>query len=178
MTICLRTLFGAALPFLAAVSLDAAQHPAMPKGMTHEEHQAQMKKDAELQRRGAAAMGFDQDVTTHHFRLRQDGGAIEVEARAAADTAVRDAVRAHLREIARSFADGDFAKPFATHGEVPPGATEMARLKASIAYRFEATEQGGRVRILTSSAAARDAVHAFLTYQIREHATGDPLTVK
>ena len=178
MTNCMRTSFAtAALAFLVTFPA-AAQHSAMPAGMTHEEHQAQMKKDAELKRRGAAAMGFDQDATTHHFRLREDGGAIEVEARAAGNPSVRDAVRSHLREIAQSFADGDFAKPFATHGEVPPGVAEMTRLKASISYLFEETEHGGRVRIRTSTTAARDAVHAFLRYQIREHATGDPLTVK
>src|SRR5256885_3082347 len=137
MTICMRTFFATTTVVSSLGVFAAAQHPAMPAGMTHEQHQAQMNKDAELKRRGAAAMGFEQDATTHHFRLRQDGGTIEVEAVAAGDTAVRDAVRKHLREIAQSFADGDFAKPFATHGEVPPGASEMARLKTSIAYRFE-----------------------------------------
>ena len=177
MTNSMRTLFGTtALALLAAISV-GAQHPTMPKGMTHEEHQAQMKKDSELKQRGAQSMGFDQDATTHHFRLRPDGGAIEVETRTAGDASVRDAIRSHLREIAQSFAEGDFAKPFATHGEVPPGVADMTRLKESIAYRFEETANGGRVRIRTSTAAARDAVHAFLRYQIREHGTGDPLTV-
>jgi hypothetical protein len=50
----------------------------MPAGMTHEAHLAQMKKDAELKARGALAMGFDQDQTTHHFLLTADGGIIEV----------------------------------------------------------------------------------------------------
>jgi hypothetical protein len=43
---------------------------------------------------------------------------------------------------------------------------------------FEELENGGRVRIRAVTPAARDAVHEFLKYQIREHATGDPLTVK
>lgn len=53
-----------------------AQHQAMPPGLTHEEHLAQLQKDAELKKRGAAAMGFDQDKTTHHFILAADGGSI------------------------------------------------------------------------------------------------------
>ena len=32
-----------------------AQHPAMPPGMTHEEHLAQMQKDTELKKRGGDA---------------------------------------------------------------------------------------------------------------------------
>src|SRR5262245_39052279 len=66
-------------------ALSAQQHPAMPPGMTHEEHQAQMKKDAELKERGAAAMGLNQDAAAHRFRLFKDGGAIEVDASDTAD---------------------------------------------------------------------------------------------
>ena len=33
---------------------------------------------AQMKHRGAAAMGFDQDKTTHHFLLYDDGGAIDI----------------------------------------------------------------------------------------------------
>jgi hypothetical protein len=151
-----------------------AEHQAMPPGMSHEEHQAQMRRDAELKRRGAAAMGFDQDATTHHFRLAADGGSIEVDVKDPADDESRRQIRAHLKEIASEFASGDFTKPFVTHGEVPPGVESMRRLERRIAYRYEDTAGGGRVRITTSNAKARDAVQQFLRYQIREHGTGDP----
>ena len=36
--------------FVARIS--AVQHPSMPPGMTHEEHLAQMQKDAEMKKRG------------------------------------------------------------------------------------------------------------------------------
>ena len=62
----------------AAGLIVAAQHPEMPAGMSHEEHLKQMQKDEALKRRGADAMGFDQDATTHHFLLFPTGGAIEV----------------------------------------------------------------------------------------------------
>lgn len=65
-----------------------------------------------------------------------------------------------------------------THGEMPPGVTAMQRLQAQIAYTFEQTERGGAVRITTSNAEALNAVHEFLRYQIKEHATGDPVTVQ
>lgn len=140
--------------------------------MTHEEHLAQMKK------RGALAMGFDQDKTTHHFRLTASGGAIEVAVTDPEDEASRDAVRTHLKEIADAFAQGDFQNLFMTHDETPLGVPTMQQLKARITYAFEQTDRGGRVRIATSSAEAVTAIHDFLRYQITEHATGDPLTVQ
>lgn len=163
---------------LTAGSLASAQHPAMPAGMTHEQHQAQMKKDVEMKERGARAMGFDQETTTHHFRLTKKGGAIEVGVNAAADTAGRDAIRTHLQDIAGEFANGNFEKPFMTHGEVPPGVETMKRSAGKIRYTFAKTDEGGVVRIETNDTAALGAVHEFLRYQITEHATGDPLTVQ
>ena len=56
----------------------AAQHSDM-LGMTHEQHQAQMKRETEMKKRGNVAMGFDQDKTTHHFFLTKNGGVIQVE---------------------------------------------------------------------------------------------------
>jgi hypothetical protein len=155
-----------------------AQHPTMPPGMTHEEHLAQMKKDADLKARGKDAMGFDQDAATHHFRLTRDGGAIDVSAARPDDAATRDQIRVHLREIAKSFGEGVFEKPLATHGEMPPGVATMTAKKGAIAYRYEETPAGARVAIATADADARSAVHEFLRYQIREHKTGDSLDVK
>jgi hypothetical protein len=149
----------------------------MPTGMTHEEHMAQMQKDAELNKRGAAAMGFDQDKTTHHFRLSDTGGAIEVGANDPADLEIVGQVRAHLKEISSGFAHGDFGKPLATHNELPPGVATMRDRQNALTYQYEETANGGRVRIVSSDAGAVAAVHEFLRYQIREHATGDPLTV-
>lgn len=161
-----------AMTTLLLLLLTLAQHPQMPPGMTHEQHVAEMKK------RGNAAMGFDQDRTVHHFLLARDGGSIEVSAKAADDPESLNQIRAHLNEIAGSFASGNFEKPLATHGEMPPGVATMQKMKGEIAYVYEQTEEGGRVRIRTSNASALAAVHEFLRYQIREHATGDPLTVK
>jgi len=145
--------------------------------MTHEEHLAQLERDAALKTRGAAAMGFDQDMAVHHFMLTKSGGAIQVEAAAARDETTRAAVREHLRAIASAFAAGDFAAPRATHDETPPGVATLERLRETIAYRFVETAQGGRVEIVSSDRDAVAAIHDFLRYQITEHHTGDPLTV-
>ena len=160
------------LALLPARASRAQAHPSMPAGMTHEQHMALMKA------RGDQAMGFDQDKATHHFRLTATGGAVEVGANDAADLATRDQIRAHLKMIAAQFADGVFDKPEQTHAETPPGVPTMRARRASIAYAYEEMPQGGRVRITTSDATALAAVHDFLRYQIREHATGDPLTIQ
>jgi hypothetical protein len=65
-----------------------------------------------------------------------------------------------------------FDKPFRTHAEFPPGVPALRRLRSSLSYTYEATPRGGLVRIDTGNRAARDAVHAFLRYQIREHGSG------
>ena len=146
-------------------------------GMTHEQHQKQMAKDAELARRGTDAMGFDQAMTTHHFILTADGGSIEVTVKNASDTTNLEAIRTHLKEIAGQFAAGDFEKPLMTHGETPDGVAGMTARKTSIAYAFESLPTGGRVRIQTKDTETLDAVHKFLQYQIREYKTADPLKV-
>ena len=145
------------------------QHQAMPPGMSHEQHSKQMQRDAELKRRGALAMGFDQDKSTHHFRTTPTGGSIEVGVKEGADAVSRDQIRTHLKEIADAFAKGDFAKPFQTHAEVPPGVPAMKRLKGAIRYKYEETADGGAVRITTADPDALKAVHEFLAYQAREH---------
>ncbi len=144
----------------------------MPPGMTHEQHMAQMKTD------GQRAMGFDQDTTTHHFLLAADGGSIAVDVNAADDQVGRNQIRTHLKEITVAFKQGDFGKPLMTHNEQPPGVTVLQRLKENLSYTYAETARGAIVRIQTINPEALSAVHAFLTYQIREHATGDPLTVQ
>jgi hypothetical protein len=164
------------IPFVVAALLLAGQHPQMPAGMSHAEHLKQLQKDADTKTRGAEAMGFDQDATTHHFRLAATGGSIEVTVNDKSDEKTMAAIRGHLRSIAAEFATGQFDKPFQTHGEVPPGVVEMQKSRQRIAYRYEDLPQGGAVRIETTDAAALDAIHAFLRYQITEHHTGDLAT--
>ena len=166
------------IPFVAVALLLAGQHPQMPAGMSHEEHLKQMQKDDALKKRGAEAMGFDQDATTHHFRLTANGGSIEVTVKDQADEKTIAAIRGHLQSISSDFAGGRFDKPFQTHGEVPPGVEEMRKGSQKIAYRYEDLPRGGAVRIETADARSLDAIHAFLRYQITEHKTGDPLESK
>ena len=154
------------------------QHTPMPAGMSHEEHMKQMNHDAEMKKRGDAAMGFDQDKVSHHFYLTRAGGIIEVGVNLHSDDATRNQIRAHLKAIAKEFAVGVFNSPIATHAEMPPGAAAMRERKARITYTYEETPAGAHVVIKTKDRGALIAVHDFLKYQIREHKTGDPILVQ
>ena len=127
--------------------------------------------------RADKGMGFDQAKTTHHFLLKPDGGVISVEANEAKDTESRDQIRMHLAHIAKAFAEGDFDIPMLVHDQTPPVVPVMKSRKDHISYRFEETENGGRVVIASSDAEALTAIHEFLIFQIREHQTGDSLTL-
>ena len=124
-------------------------------------------------------MGFDQARTTHHFLLFGDGGAIDVSVKDPADTKNRDAIRSHLPHLAVMFGEGNFAAPMLVHDSANvPGTKTMAERKAAIRYQYVETATGGRVNILTSDPIALAAVHQFLKFQIVEHKTGDPATVR
>lgn len=58
-----------------------------------------------------------------------------------------------------------------------PGRPFSPSKMDKVAYRYRDTGMGGRVDIVTKDADALAAVHEFLAYQIKEHQTGDPLTV-
>ena len=122
-------------------------------------------------------MGFSHEKTTHHFLLDPNGGTIQVEANDAKDTESRDQIQSHLTHIAKMFEAGDFEAPMLVHGKTPPGVPVLQRLKAEVTYKYEKTERGGRVRISTKNAEARDAVYEFLRFQISDHKTGDPTEV-
>lgn len=166
------------LAWAALAPLVAAQHQSMPPGMSHEEHLKQMSRDSAMKKRGNLVMGFDQEKVSHHFRLTRTGGSIEVGVNQSGDELTRKQIRDHLRTISQEFADGIFTNPIATHAEAPPGVPVLRERKARIAYAYEETHGGARVNISTTDRTARTAVHDFLKYQIREHATGDPVSVQ
>lgn len=143
----------------------------------HDQHRSAVEDqhDHAMKDRGDAGMGFSQDKTTHHFWLGKDGGAIQVTANSREDHASIDQIRMHLKHIAQSFQAGDFNIPMFVHDQVPPGVPTMKKLKKEITYRFEDTENGGRVIMHSNNSEAVMAIQEFLRFQIREHKTGDPL---
>src|SRR6478672_9136351 len=65
--------------------------------------------------RGGMVMGFDQELTAHHFLLFTDGGAIDVSVKDPADIKDRNAIRSHLPHVAGMFGEGDFEAPMLVH---------------------------------------------------------------
>lgn len=167
----------------AALILIAALIPSKDTGASAEPPRRGTKAQAgahqhEVNKNGDKAMGFSHEKTTHHFILQADGGAIQVDANSKDDKESRDQIQTHLGHIAKMFADGNFKAPMLVHSVTPPGTATMAKLKADISYTYEPSAKGGRVVIATKNKDALGAVHEFLRFQIKDHATGDPLTVR
>ena len=158
-----------AIPAVYAVL--ALSVPSSPS--TAQDHHASTDK------RGAMVMGFDQQLTVHHFELFTDGGSIEVSVKNPSDAKNRDAIRSHLPHIAKMFSDGNFQTPMLVHDATNvPGTKSMRAHKADISYRYVEIPNGGRVNIVTIDHEALAAVHDFLRFQIADHGTGDALTVR
>jgi hypothetical protein len=143
----------------------------------HASHTGSDAHHAIVESHGDQAMGFSHDKTTHHFRLSENGGSIQVTANDPKDSANIDAIRMHLAHITRAFGDGDYSTPMLVHDGIPPGVTTMKLLKEKIQFEYQAIDAGGHVRITTEDPVARAAIHDFLRFQITDHGTGDPLSL-
>ena len=182
--------------FLATAAILTLTSTALvAQTVTHQTHGAAAA-------RGAKVMGFDQDKTSHHFYLHEDGGAIDIGVKDPKDEAIIHAIRIHLQKVASDFSQGDFSMPHEIHppaahaadhrvmghGATPPathsgrgdmsalfvpGAAKLSQLKGELRYAFSPTARGGRVDIRTTHADALAALHEFLRFQITEHFTGD-----
>ncbi|MCA1581325.1 MAG: hypothetical protein LC796_08000 [Acidobacteria bacterium] len=158
----------AALFFLPAALLAQTSAPAPPAG--HDHH-------AMVDSRGDHVMGFDHDRTTHHFRLYKTGGAVEITANQAEDTASRDAIRGHLSHIAKMFSKGNFQAPMLIHDQVPPGVEVMKKRPSAVAWKFRETDRGATLEARAADREGLEALHHFLRFQIEDHRTGDPTGV-
>jgi hypothetical protein len=126
---------------------------------------------AALQQRGKMVMGVDQYTSTHRFDDLPDGGRI-VLTRSATDTAGVRAIRAHLAEITRAFAAGDFGHTMMVHQRTLPGTAVMQQRRAAITYRLDTLPGGGAVRITSRDSIAVRAIHEFLAAQRGDHHAG------
>ncbi|MGB7622731.1 MAG: hypothetical protein WBN92_10320, partial [Terriglobia bacterium] len=131
---------------------------------------------AGLMHRGEKGMGFSETTTNHHFLITDDGGVIQVEVNAPQDVEGRDQIRAHLQRITKAFGAGDFSIPAFVHDRTVPGVPALERLKSEIKYEYAQTAAGGKVQIGSRNPEAITAIHDFMTFQIQEHHTRDPIT--
>jgi hypothetical protein len=148
-----------------------AQMPAGHDHPSHTGHAAPAATDTAfdaMQRRGKTAMGVDQYSSVHRFDALRDGGRIELQ-RDRDDSVGTAAIRAHMREIARAFAAGDFATPAMVHLTAVPGTDVMRARRSAITYEPADLPRGAALRIRSSDPVAVAAIHRFLAFQRREH---------
>lgn len=150
---------------LSIASLPVVLCSQTPSSSDDHHHSVEMHGDQE--------MGFPHDKTTHHFKLSQSGGTIEVIANEPNDHADIEAIQSHLMHIAMMFKSGDFSAPIVIHSTTPPGVPTMKRLRDKIQYNYEPMTNGARVKIVSSDPEAIAAVKDFLRFQITDHVTGD-----
>ena len=163
-----RSMFALMALAIATVAIAYAQQPT-------KDHKKSDMADEQMNMRGDKVMGFDHTKTTHHFRLQESGGSIEITANSADDAASSEQIRMHLKHIAMMFAEGNFKAPMLIHDQTPPGVPVMQELKSEINYDYEEIDRGAAVRISTKNPDALKAIHDFLRFQIKEHKTGDSL---
>jgi hypothetical protein len=175
MNILMRAAIPAVLAVLAPYALVQTTPASENACPMHESHNNGDTHHATVESHGDQAMGFPHDKTTHHFRLSDYGGEIEVTANDPNDTVNVEAIRVHLEHIAQVFSQGDFSTPMFVHDSIPPGVTTMKLLKGNIHFAYKRTRAGGSVSLASKDEVARAAIHDFLRFQIRDHGTGDPL---
>jgi hypothetical protein len=124
---------------------------------------------ADVQRRGQSVMGVDQYTSKHVFEDLPDGGRIVLDRDDASDTAAVRTIRAHMRDIAQAFTQGNFTAPGLVHAQDVPGTRVMTARRATIAYEASDRPRGAEVRIRTSDSLAVAAVHEFLKFQRSDH---------
>ena len=162
----MKTVLMACLVLTVSGTARAQDHAACPMMAQHQ---------AQVDHRHESATSVPSAGTVHHFVLADDGGEVRLETTAEGAIETRDRVRAHLQQIARAFAAGDFSMPTQIHEQVPPGVETMKTRRDAIRFTYAESPRGGFVTIATRDAQALEAVHDFLRFQIRDHATGDPI---
>ena len=124
---------------------------------------------AGVQSRGEGVMGVNQYTSQHVFETLPDGGRIILERPSESDTAEIRTIRAHMHDIARAFARGDFSAPGLVHAQQVPGTKVMAARAATLQYQAIDRPRGAEVRITTHDPEALAAVHEFLAFQRADH---------
>jgi hypothetical protein len=157
-----RSVLAAIVMSLTSAQLLYAQHDRRPPAKSDSAFRA-------LQERGKAVMGVNQYTSAHVFESLPDGGRIELQRDIADSTDVR-IIRAHMQEVAKLFAAGDFSFTQAVHDTKQiPGIDVMRDAGGAIRYTYRELPRGGEVRLSTSDARAVKAIHDFFAFQRSDH---------
>lgn len=157
-----------ALATLAPVALAQADH----SGMDHARHEDRPDADrSTFAEREAEVMPFDLEASMHVFEDTATGGVQRVIVRDADDAVNVASIRAHLRQEAEAFANGDFDDPAYLHGESMPGLDELraAGSDGRLKVRYEDEDAGGRIVYRSDDPRVVIAVHLWFQAQVIDH---------
>jgi hypothetical protein len=147
------------LPILVAVALLTAS--ASGSGQT--------QRQRDVRDKGAQVMPFALDKTIHSFDKTAHGGVQRVLVRGDAPDQLA-MIRAHLREIADSFAKRDFSKPAHIHGSDMPGLTEMrAAQPGELDVTYRDLDDGAEIDYVGHTPDLVTAVHHWFDAQLSDH---------
>ncbi len=148
---------------IRAFALALAVVPACAGAQT-----ASPARQAEVERKGAHVMPFDQSATMHVFEPSASGGreAIVVHDGDPRQVAL---VRAHLRREAAAFRRGDYADPARIHGAAMPGLRELSHAAGRLTVAYADTSAGASLTFRSRDPAAVRALHRWFAAQTADH---------
>jgi hypothetical protein len=122
---------------------------------------------------GGSPFPFDQKKIALHFQLLADGGAIDLMPIDSPANACREIAR----NISQNLAAGNFDLALFSEPVAPPNVSELRKHKADFTYRIEEIAYATRIRIATTTTAARTELHNFLRFEITARKTGDSMII-
>ncbi|MEV6382024.1 aspartate carbamoyltransferase [Streptomyces sp. NPDC051773] len=155
---------------ITAAGVGAALGAALLSVSTQrEDDNGQTSRQETVAERGRTVMPFDLEETTHHFTPTKTGGVQDVVADQPDDATQVDLIRAHLRQEARAFSQGDFGDPAQIHGDSMPGLTELEDGYKRIEVRYRERADGATLTYTTEEPVLVDALHDWFEAQLSDH---------
>ncbi len=119
--------------------------------------------------RGASVMPFDLEATSHVFHPTRTGGVQTVVADDRADRDQVTRVRAHLREEAKRFHEGDFGDPAAIHGHDMPGLDVLEEAGGALEITYRDVTGGAELTFRSEDPTVVAALHNWFEAQLSDH---------
>lgn len=143
-----------------------AQEPAASTGLTSEPG---TKRQQDVRAKGADVMPFSLEKTMHYFDKTAEGGIQRVRTRTDAPDQIA-MIRAHLHEIATSFASRDFDKPAHIHGNDMPGLAQLQSAKPDeLSVDYQELPDGAEIAYRGHTPTVVKAIHRWFDAQLSDH---------
>ena len=114
-------------------------------------------------------MPFDMAKTVHIFRMTESGGIQSVIVKDGSDVGQITLIRAHLRDEAGRFQQGDYSDPEKLHGITMPGLTELHHGAQRVKVSYSDLPDGGEITFETTDPHLLTAIHRWFGAQLSEH---------